>query len=144
MTVKQIQAELQQSLQIIYDEREAKNIAEWVVESITGKKRIDRLMDADKTLSTDEQQKFDSYRERLLQQEPVQYVLNEAWFYRMKLYVDQQVLIPRPETEELVDWIIETVKQWPLPAERNYKIIDVGTGSGCIPIALKKEPAGLF
>jgi len=69
-------------------------------------------------------------RQRLLKGEPVQYVLGEAWFYGLQLAVNSHVLIPRPETEELVDWIVK---------ENSGKqvIMDIGTGSGCVAIALK-------
>jgi release factor glutamine methyltransferase len=85
----------------------------------------------------------------LLQHEPVQYVLNKAPFYGMELYVNSHVLIPRPETEELVEWIINDIKalgkdvfiRRPFEADKtdSLKIMDVGTGSGCIALALKKE-----
>jgi len=67
----------------------------------------------------------------------VQYVLGEAWFAGMKLQVDERVLIPRPETEELVEWALA----W-LGDNRNlahHRILDIGTGSGCIALALKKK-----
>ena len=67
----------------------------------------------------------------------MQYVLHEAYFCRMKLYVDEHVLIPRPETEELVSWIIEDVRHGMRDIQRT--MLDVGTGSGCIAIALKKN-----
>ena len=75
------------------------------------------------------------YAERLLKHEPVQYVLNECWFYGLKFYVDKNVLIPRPETEELVDWVIRNIK-FPF---KDLKILDIGTGSGCIAISLKRK-----
>ena len=75
------------------------------------------------------------YLDRLLQHEPVQYVLNEAWFCGLKFYVDKNVLIPRPETEELVEWVISDCK-FPI---HTLSILDIGSGSGCIPIALKKR-----
>ncbi len=70
-----------------------------------------------------------------MQHQPVQYVLHEAWFYGMKLYVDEHVLIPRPETEELVEWMLKDAETNKQP----INILDIGTGSGCIPIALKKN-----
>ena len=63
-------------------------------------------------------------------------MLKEAWFAGMKFFVNENVLIPRPETEELVEWIVEDVAGCRLPVAR---ILDIGTGSGCIPIALKKK-----
>jgi release factor glutamine methyltransferase len=71
---------------------------------------------------------------RLLQHEPIQYILGESHFYGLKLKVTNAVLIPRPETEELVDWIIKTHQN-----KENLTILDIGTGSGCIPIALAKH-----
>ena len=69
-----------------------------------------------------------------MKHKPVQYVLGEAWFFKMKLFVNEHVLIPRPETEELVEWIVAELKI----KNEKLKIIDVGTGSGCIAIALKR------
>jgi release factor glutamine methyltransferase len=85
--------------------------------------------------------------QRLLKHEPVQYVTGEAYFAGLKLFVDKNVLIPRPETEELVQWVISDVKasgkkvferkQGEADATDSLKILDVGTGSGCIALALK-------
>lgn len=72
---------------------------------------------------------------RLLNNEPVQYVLGKAWFGGMELIVAPGVLIPRPETEELVEWIVENHKH----DEDQIEILDIGSGSGCIPLALKKR-----
>lgn len=93
-------------------------------------------------------QQLEEYLQRLNTHEPVQYIMNKAWFYRMELYVDENVLIPRPETEELVKWIVDDVKasgrdvfvRRPMQADETcqLKILDVGTGSGCIALALKK------
>ena len=67
---------------------------------------------------------------RLSKGEPLQYVLEKAWFYNMELKVNDTVLIPRPETEELVHWIIQDWK------EEEVSVLDIGTGSGCIPMAI--------
>ena len=137
MKGSEIRQKLNRQLRTIYNEREAGNISEMVMEKITGQKRIDRLIN-DPEINKELSDQFNLLLQRLLNHEPVQYVLGEAWFCGMKLTVDKQVLIPRPETEELVEWVIETVHDWPKPANRNYKILDVGTGSGCIAIALQK------
>ncbi|TXH22681.1 MAG: peptide chain release factor N(5)-glutamine methyltransferase [Chitinophagaceae bacterium] len=72
--------------------------------------------------------------ERINRYEPIQYILEEAWFYDIPIYVNQHTLIPRPETEELVDIIIKENKE-----KSNLSIIDIGTGSGCIPIILYRK-----
>lgn len=71
---------------------------------------------------------------RLRKHEPLQYILGEAWFYNLKFKVNKHVLIPRPETEELVDLMLKK-----LPLKQSLNILDIGTGSGCIPIALAKN-----
>jgi release factor glutamine methyltransferase len=69
---------------------------------------------------------------------PLQYVLGEAWFYKYAFKVNESVLIPRPETEELVEWLLSEIQK-NYPKEASLCILDIGTGSGCIPITLKKE-----
>ncbi len=117
-------------------DREAANIADWVIEHITGFKRIDRIINKKFPLTEDQQKILQQYTTQLLLHKPVQYVLQEAWFAGIKLYVDENVLIPRPETEELVEWVAEEVSICQLPIAG---LIDIGTGSGCIPIALKRK-----
>lgn len=137
MTVQQANQQLLFQLYHVYEEREAKNIADLVMEHVTEWKRIDRIMNKTVPLSPAQEAQFNGYISRLLAQEPVQYVLHEAWFYGTRLWVDEQVLIPRPETEELVGWIAEDLKSR-LNKKDRINILDVGTGSGCIAIALKK------
>jgi len=122
-------------LRTIYEEGEANSIANWVVESITGASRQQSKVANSVILTQAQENQFHQVVERLLLHEPVQYVLNEAWFCGNKLYVDERVLIPRPETEELVEWISN---DYTFPGN-NITILDIGTGSGCIPISLKKR-----
>ena len=138
-------------LKTIYDERESGNIADWVFESVANIKRLDRIIDKQKQFSDSIIQHLNTALQQLLAHKPVQYVLGEVWFYKMKLLVNEQVLIPRPETEELVEWVIEDVRRtmYDVRSKKNINIqhrtfnivrlLDVGTGSGCIAIALKKE-----
>jgi release factor glutamine methyltransferase len=135
MTVTEGYRYLCNELYSVYEQREAENIAGMVIENITGLKRMDRVLQKDTILTTEQQKKLNNYTTLLRQHQPVQYVLHEAWFYGMQLYVDEHVLIPRPETEELVEWIITDAKAGQQPVS----IIDIGTGSGCVPIALKKN-----
>ena len=127
-------------LATVYDEREAVAITDWVFEYLTGWRRMDRVINKDLELTKEKQDRLANITTKLLEHKPVQYVLNEAWFHGMKLYVDENVLIPRPETEELVRWAMEEVDRLQLTVDgKRVQILDVGTGSGCIPIAIKKS-----
>jgi release factor glutamine methyltransferase len=135
MTIHEANQQLLFQLYHLYDNREAANIADWVMENITGWKRIDRIINKQVPLSQPQTARLSVYTSQLMENTPVQYVLNESWFYGMKLWVNKDVLIPRPETEELVEWIVNDIKNSP---NTQKNILDIGTGSGCIPLALKK------
>jgi len=128
-----------QAIAPLYEPREAANIAHLVVEHITGLSKLDRIIYKDRTLEPAQQAQLEQAVEALLAQQPVQYVTGTAWFYGMELMVNPQVLIPRPETEELVEWIVNDVR---INEATDVQILDIGTGSGCIPLALKKELPG--
>jgi release factor glutamine methyltransferase len=132
MTLELAYLQLKYQLEILYEQREASHIANMVMEHITGLLRMDRLVLKEKKLSLEQRKLLDYSTNRLLNSEPVQYVLGEAWFANKPFQVDASVLIPRPETEELVDWLVKdhSIKQY-------KEILDIGTGSGCIPITLK-------
>lgn len=140
MTTQQFYNDFLNRLTSIYESREAANITDWVFENVTGLKRLERSINKNVELADMYVQQLKKYLEELLQHKPVQYVLQESWFYKMKFFVNEHVLIPRPETEELVSWIIKEVRStmYDVRSEK-FKIMDVGTGSGCIAIALKKE-----
>jgi release factor glutamine methyltransferase len=152
MTMQEAQQQLLTSLYELYDNREAANIANWVMEHVTGMRKIDRIMHKQSLLSPDGISRLEHYTRELLTHKPVQYVLHEAWFCGMPFYVDESVLIPRPETEELVEWVVDSVNQnyevgskkyedssYLVPPTSYFSILDIGTGSGCIPISLKKK-----
>lgn len=151
MRWKEYYQQLSKSLQAIYDHSEAEAIARTVVESI-GNGTFSAL--GEKELSAEEEQRTSVIRHELLMHRPVQYVLHEAWFYGLKFEVNESVLIPRPETEELVDWIVQEVKngKWEMESKTAVihdslltshdfplTLLDIGTGSGCIPISIKKN-----
>ena len=140
MTTEQCYNDFLRKLTSIYDSREAANITDWVFEYTTGLKRWERVGNKSVALEEGIFQELEKYLHELLQHKPVQYVLHEAWFYKMKFYVDEHVLIPRPETEELVEWVVGDVRSTMYNVRYNeVKILDVGTGSGCIPVSIKKE-----
>jgi len=143
MTIHEAQQRLIFQLYDIYDNREAANIADLVMENITGWKKIDRILNKQLPLLPDKVELLEKYTADLLLHKPLQYILNESWFFELKLFVNEHVLIPRPETEELVEWILSQVKSRRKPNEgtelSRLAILDIGTGSGCIAIALKKH-----
>lgn len=143
MTVQEGNKHLLSQLEKVYDKREALNITDLILEQITKLNKTERILFKTKLLNNAQQKTLNKYLQQLLQYKPVQYVLGEAWFAGMKFLVDENVLIPRPETEELVEWVIKD-NQHPeflsVSANTIHKsILDVGTGSGCIPITLKKN-----
>jgi release factor glutamine methyltransferase len=138
---------LKKELETIYPEGEAAAMAQMVIEDLTGLSRDTQTTQQHQPLNVHALHQLTVIAQRLRSHEPVQQVLGHAWFYGLKLFVDRNVLIPRPETEELVDWVISDVKQKGLDvfnknataADKTslLKILDVGTGSGCIALALK-------
>jgi len=139
---------IRNSLESIYPTNEAVIMAEMLLEHFTSFSKGDRLMNKEADLTQEQEVAIHKGVERLLKHEPIQYIMNKCWFYGMELFVDPSVLIPRPETEELVAWIISDVRasgykvfsRVTADADETdlLKILDVGTGSGCIALALKK------
>jgi len=136
MTIEEARKEVNNSIAAIYEKSEADNITEIVMEHITRWSRPERILNKEIPLSFTQKKLLRQIIDRLQQHEPVQYLINEASFAGMIFYVDKNVLIPRPETEELLDWIVKDVRSETANAK---KILDVGTGSGCIAIALKNK-----
>lgn len=125
-----------EKLQTIYDLEEAKAIANNVFEEVLLVKPH-QIKILNLTLSEEEEANLMDILERLLTHEPIQYILGNAWFYGNKFYVTPDVLIPRSETEELVELVIEKIKENFKNETANFQLIDIGTGSGCIAISLK-------
>ena len=138
MTFHQAHQQLRTALAGIYYHRDSHNISALVFEHVTGLNRLDRLIRKNEELSLEKINALDKYTSELLSHKPIQYVLQEARFYGLRLYVDENVLIPRPETEELVDWIVKDHSVENIEATQ-IKVLDIGTGSGCIALGLKKK-----
>ena len=130
--------ELWRRLAQVYDEGEAKAIARLVYDVRFHLTLSDLFIGKDTQLSANDQAELAEITQRLEQQEPVQYVLGQADFCGRTFLVNQHVLIPRPETEELCRWIISEFRDESLEF-RDCSILDIGTGSGCIAITLAAD-----
>lgn len=131
-TVKAIVTYYQEMLKEQYSASEIEVLTEIVFEKFLGYSKMQLRMNQDSFMSESELLLFHFAVKRLKKGEPIQYILEEAPFYGSNFYVNSDVLIPRPETEELVDLIVKTV-----PTDAS--ILEIGAGSGCIPIVLKKQ-----
>lgn len=119
----------------VYEAEESKEVAALVLEKYLGLKKTDLLINQPVEVSEDLSRELDQVIIRINHSEPVQYILNEQWFRNRRFEVNRHVLIPRPETEELIDHAINYAKD--LPGAK--KILDIGTGSGCIAVSLALE-----
>ena len=119
-----------------YGEGEAKAIARMTYEMRFGLTFSDLCLGKDTQLSADDQTELEEIAQRLSQGEPIQYVLGQVEFCGRTFVVNETVLIPRPETEELCRWIVEST------GGQSPEILDIGTGSGCIAITLAAEMSG--
>ena len=129
-SLDQLKQLFKSQLKHLYNDEELNILFKMILESVFQQNQI-----RDLNLTPNENQVIliNSYIKKLKAQIPIQYILGEADFYGLKFKVNKHVLIPRPETEELVHLVIQHAKNKPC------YILDIGTGSGCIPIALKKN-----
>jgi release factor glutamine methyltransferase len=133
LTIKKYRQYFINSLEDLYSIEELQSIFYLLAEKLLHLSRIDIALQLDDTLTSGEEINFNQAIDRLKIYEPVQYILGETEFFGYPFLVNKQVLIPRPETEELVSWIIEDVDK------KETTILDIGTGSGCIAISLAKK-----
>ncbi len=132
MTLKDIQTEVRKLLSTVYENGELKTLSDMLIEYHTGYDYIRLNMYPDKQVDDAVYQKIMQHVDLLCQHYPIQYLIRQAYFFNMQLYVNPNVLIPRMETEELVQWILHTEKN-------TSSVIDICTGSGCIALALAKQ-----
>ncbi|QEC53218.1 release factor glutamine methyltransferase [Anseongella ginsenosidimutans] len=166
--IRALAREIRASLQTLYEEREAAGLAWIILENITGSRREQIMIRGDEPPDAGQLNAISQILQELMKGKPLQYVLGETEFYGLKFKVTPSVLIPRQETEELVQWILQTeaASGSPLTAGKTsaatavttmggttrmageaagklpLSLLDVGTGSGCIAIALKKNLSG--
>lgn len=134
MSLNEIKQSLKKQLAGQFETVELGPLLSILVEHITGWDQMQQVVHKDHSISEDQSFAFETAAAQLLAGRPIQYITGKAWFMGAAYTVNEQVLIPRPETEELVDWVIEYAEI----KGKALRILDIGTGSGCIAIALKK------
>ena len=143
VTVKDLKNKFHAEIQSFYSIKEIESFNYLLLEHRLDLKRVDIALDPNKILSKEEELYFLNALAQLKKEIPIQYVIGETEFFGNPFYVNKDVLIPRPETEELVQWVLETnPKDQRLKTKEqipNSKILDIGTGSGCIAISLAKN-----
>ncbi|MDR1699432.1 MAG: peptide chain release factor N(5)-glutamine methyltransferase [Prevotellaceae bacterium] len=131
--MKQSLAHIRTSLAGIYPESEINALIRLIFETVCGWNATQFLLNKEVVLSDTQRKEIEVIVCRLRKHEPVQYILGKADFYSLLFEVNENTLIPRPETEELVDWVISEYKNFA------GKLLDIGTGSGCIAVSLAKH-----
>ena len=135
MVIKELKTHFFDSLKNIQDEQEIESFFFILTEYLHDLKRVDLALNPNFEISEEEVEKWNVILTELQQEKPIQHITGEAWFYGLKFEVNENTLIPRPETEELVEWIIESIKSE--VKSQKLEILDIGTGTGCIPISVK-------
>jgi release factor glutamine methyltransferase len=131
--MKRLLSRIEKALSNRYDERELKYVYKALCLELLGISQTTFYLKEDVSLSFEDEELLNSALHRLIEGEPLQYVIGRTQFCGLSLIVDSNVLIPRPETGELIEWICESVR------EKDVRLLDIGTGSGCIAIALSKR-----
>ena len=137
MKIKEYRTQFIDALTPLYDAVEAESFFYLILEEKNQLKRIDLALRPDLVFLEAETVVWNSILEQLKKEIPIQYLLGKTSFYGLDFEVNENVLIPRPETEELVEWIVESQK--PKDERQKISILDIGTGSGCIAISLAKN-----
>ncbi len=134
MLVKELKARFDSELSEMFPPTEINSFFYLLIEHVLGLQRIDLILDNRCSIPIDKKQELQDALNRLKAQEPIQYIIQETEFYSLPFKVTKDTLIPRPETEELVAWILSDYKN-----TDPISILEIGTGSGCIPIAIAKH-----
>ena len=141
MLLKQYKSHFFDALKNSQDEQEIESFFFILTEYLHNLKRVDIVLNPNFELSEADVGKWNAILAQLQLEKPIQYITGEAWFYGLQFEVNENTLIPRPETEELVEWIIESWKlevgSWKSENQKRINVLDIGTGTGCIPITLK-------
>ena len=134
MNLKEYKFHFTDELSAIYPQTETDTFFFYLIEEYLNFQRIDLVLQPEFKITDEAFLLFSNALEALKKEIPIQYILGKTEFYGLPLVVNNHTLIPRPETEELVEWILDTID-----SSKSLQIIDIGTGSGCIPIYLAKK-----
>ena len=134
MLLKQYKSHFFDALKNSQDEQEIESFFFILTEYLHNLKRVDVALNPNFELSNAAIEKWNTILTELQQEKPIQYITGSTWFYGLKFEVNENTLIPRPETEELVEWILNSPN---IHHTSPNNILDIGTGTGCIPISLK-------
>ncbi|MEQ6124841.1 peptide chain release factor N(5)-glutamine methyltransferase [Pseudotenacibaculum sp. MALMAid0570] len=140
MTLKEFQHHFTSELSSLYPKTEVDSFLSILIEEYLNLQRIDLVLKPTLEIPHKKLKLFNIAIQQLQKEEPIQYIIGKTEFFGFPFYVNEDVLIPRPETEELVEWVISEAKALSkFKPEEPLNILDIGTGSGCIPISLKKH-----
>ena len=134
MKITQLHSHFHNELASFYPKTEIDSFFNLVTEFKLGLTRVDRALQPSFEPSETELHFFEVTLQQLKKEKPIQYILGKTEFYSLPFYVNEAFLIPRPKTEELVEWILDDFQD-----KKNIHILDIGTGSGCIAISLAKN-----
>lgn len=136
MTLNSYKKWFNEQLQHLYDADEIKSMLTIVAYEVLGLSRVDLVLKDNESLSEAQIVQLNNVLSQLQQEIPIQYIFEKAYFYGYEFKVSPATLIPRRETEELVEWVLSEMNRQP---EKKWRVLDIGTGTGCIPISIKKE-----
>lgn len=139
MLLKEFRNHFNMQLLTVFPQTEIDSFFFLLIEKELGLKRIDVALNNQLSITEEKFKHLYNSLSRLKSQEPIQYILGETEFFGLPLKVNKHTLIPRPETEELVEWILSEVAKLQSAKVKTFSILDIGTGTGCIPIALAKN-----
>jgi release factor glutamine methyltransferase len=139
ISLKEYKKLFSETLKDIFPSTEIDTFFLYLMQEYLGFTRVDLVLQSDFIIDQNTKNLFDRALERLKNQEPIQYILGKTDFFGLPFLVDKNTLIPRPETEELVAWIIDEVEILNNKSSPKISLLDIGTGSGCIPISLAKN-----
>ncbi len=132
MKIKDLRIAFSKRLQGAYPDEEIQSFFQMAAQQYLGYSRMDIVIHLNQEVSLEQEAQFVHTLDRLENEEPIQYILGSSDFFGYSFFVSSATLIPRPETEELVEWVLNE-------ASPQAKILDIGTGSGCIAISISKN-----